>query len=675
MIMNHCLKKTTTAILLSLSFTTLSAQYYLLPNTCAAGYNPGKINNDIEQTTATGWAVIHNGSATTPQWSSVGNISFPFNFNGSAVTAFKVSTSGVLTFNTAASTVPSYTNIAIPTSAVPEKSVCIWGLKGSGSNDQVRTKSFGTTPNRQQWIQFNSYSSTGSTGWTYWAIVLEETTNKIYIVDQRTYNAPLALTIGVQIDSTLATKTTLSPAEDSQAKLYALDTPADNVYYEFTPGTNLNFDVTSTSVKLSNYLKLSSGPFTITGNLRNLGMTTLSSMDLNYSINSGATVTAPVSGLSIATGGCYTFLHPTPWSPTLAGTYTIKTWASNLNANNDQEALNDTVTIIVAVHGITTNRMAMIEEFTQASNAPSAVQNLQFNNLVSANTLKASNINYHTSWPGIDPMYSFNTVDPTTRVFYYNVNALSYVLVNGMAPTGLKYPGSPDNLTQAMIDTAYNQPGLFTIACTAEYNGNQLTINGSTTSLLNTVTGPFKVHVSLFEDYVSYFNAPGTNGETFFPRVMRAMFPSGAGTSIGSPVNGQVDNFTYNYTIPTALNVNNLRMAVFVQDESSKEIYQSAVSFVLPVGMDEAGRTISAFSIYPNPSKEMVNISFRNSGGEGTNITIYNMTGEKVYSYSSETTNGENKISLNTQALADGIYLVSINSGNQVVSKRLVIQK
>jgi hypothetical protein len=66
-------------------------------------------------------------------------------------------------------------------------SVCVWGLQMK-AGDNIISKTFGTAPNRQHWIQFNSCSEANlQSGWTYWSIVLEETSNKIYIVDQRTF--------------------------------------------------------------------------------------------------------------------------------------------------------------------------------------------------------------------------------------------------------------------------------------------------------------------------------------------------------------------------------------------------------------------------------------------------------------------------------------------------------
>ena len=87
-------------------------QYFYLPSTTNG--NPGGLNTDNEYPNGSGlpvgWDVLLTGSNTSPIWSPIDTIPFPFNFNGNPVSQFKVSSSGVLTFNTSAVLVPGYVN-------------------------------------------------------------------------------------------------------------------------------------------------------------------------------------------------------------------------------------------------------------------------------------------------------------------------------------------------------------------------------------------------------------------------------------------------------------------------------------------------------------------------------------------------------------------------------------
>ena len=232
-------------LLLLLAFTGAKAQYYYLPY--ATFGNPGGINNYDEYPVGGGldssWTSIHSGSTTVPQWTSVQTLPFTFQFNGSNYTQYKVSTSGVLTFTTSAVTAPTTTTTTIPSTAIPDNSVMIWGLEGAGANDNIVIQTLGTSPNRQHWVFFSSYNipSGGVSCWTYWSIVLEETSNRIYFVDQRFNTGACfpSLTIGVQIDNSEAYQVTGSPNIINSAGLS--ETDSDNGYWEFIYGSPQGF--------------------------------------------------------------------------------------------------------------------------------------------------------------------------------------------------------------------------------------------------------------------------------------------------------------------------------------------------------------------------------------------------------------------------------------------------
>ena len=90
-------------------------------------------------------------------------------------------------------------------------------------------------------------------------------------------------------------------------------------------------------------------PVTITGDLRSLGTTTVTSMDLNYSINGGTPVVMNMTGLSITPFSYYTYSHDLPWIPAQAGNVEVAVWASNLNGQADEVPANDVATTQVRV--------------------------------------------------------------------------------------------------------------------------------------------------------------------------------------------------------------------------------------------------------------------------------------------------------------------------------------
>lgn len=429
-------------------------------------------------------------------------------------------------------------------------------------------------------------------------------------------------------------------------------------------------DAAALSISGNSYVTMTSQ--TIAGEIKNEGATTISSMTLNYSINNGAPVTEALTGLNITPLSTYNYSHATAWTPTATGNHTVKVWASNINGNNDQVNSNDTATKVIYVAQTLAQRKVLIEHFTQASCGPCAAQNPILESLIHSNNnfSKLALIKYHTSWPGTDPMYNFNTADPTARVNYYNVTGVPDAIVDGVA-----YQGSPANITQQLIDDEYIKPGLFNINFTTTLSGNSLTISGTTTSLVQFNSGTMKVHVALIEDPITYSSAPGTNGETVFPQVLRKLFPNASGTTIGTPTDGQVNTFNFTYTVPSSLVTNNLFVVVFVQDNATKEVHQAYVSAVT-TGINDEASAVSSLGIYPNPLTDNATVAFELKSQEHVSVNIYNMLGELVYTVDKgELQQGEHTLNIDASGLTSGMYYLDLVTGNSRTTRKISIAK
>ena len=341
-----------TLLLIIAAISNAYSQYYYLPYE-GLGKNPGGLNTDDEYPVGgglpAGWTTILTGAQASGTYSAVQTMPFSFSFNGSSVTQFKVSNSGILTFNVSTIISPGTTNTSLPSASVPDKAVCVWGISGSGSNDNIVKKTFGTAPNRQHWICFTSYTSGAYA--TYFSIVLEETTNNIYIVDQKNngYKNGLVtgLTLGVQINSTTAKQVAGSPNYIAlSANNYK---QGDNVYYTFIYGTQNTYDLEMNKIITGSFPNIKYAPLEITGIVRNMGTATINSFNINYSINGGTAVTNTLSGLSMGRFTTYKFIHPVSWNVSATGTYTLNIWTSNINGNADQNISNDNKTSSIIV--------------------------------------------------------------------------------------------------------------------------------------------------------------------------------------------------------------------------------------------------------------------------------------------------------------------------------------
>ena len=76
---------------------------------------------------------------------------------------------------------------------------------------------------------------------------------------------------------------------------------------------------------------------------------------------------------------------------------------------------------------------------------------------------------------------------------------------------------------------------------------------------------------------------------------------------------------------------------------------------------------------YPNPAITQAKIQFISGIPENIMFKIYNLLGEEIESQLISSLRGVNTININTSSYSEGIYLYSINNGERVLAKRMVI--
>tara|TARA_X000000950_G_scaffold153999_1_gene189029 strand:+ start:2151 stop:5009 length:2859 start_codon:yes stop_codon:yes gene_type:complete len=939
---NHFMKKFLSLILGILFASTLSFSQYTYSLIQNPG-NPGGLNNDNEYPFGGGldpsWVVILGPNQSNPSWSSTETIPFNFNFNGFPVTQYKVSSTGVLTFSTSAVLVPGAGNAALPDPAIPDNSIMVWGIEGTGTNDNICTKTFGSPGSQQHWIFFTSYTS-GS--WTYWSIVLEESSNKFYIVDQRhgASAAPL-VTAGIQINSSSALMVAGSPQLGNLAG--ADPSPADNRYYEFnfssascinpysfttsnrtinsadlswvgspsainyniefgisgfsqgsgtllsdtipsysfsglTPsqfydiyvqtvcdtsdsslwsgpitfstlcvenapylenydnssfpvcfiqgdddifdwtldanGTASNstgpsddisgggnyiyieassprvpgdsavvfspyidkgslnnakltfyshmygasigtlrieasddggnsystifsksgdqgdqwnyetvclgifsdtvvfkvtasvgddgsgtqwfgdiaidnfeisegvaLDIAGLSVTVDPILALNNAPFIISGDLNNIGCNTINSMDINYSIDGGATVTMPVNNINFLTGDIYSFNHITTWNPPSSGTYNVEIWASNLNGSNDMDLTNDRVNTDIIVASALAQRRPIMESFTSSTCGPCVAGNSNVASVLSnyAND-QYSILKYQMSWPGVgDPYYSDEGGD---RRVYYSVNTVPNLVLDGNS-----WQGNSSSLTTQLVDDAIATPSFINLSSNYSIGGQTIDFTVDIDPLAD--FSNLTLYAAIFE-YIT-FNNFGTNGEIEFNYVMKKMVPGSSGFNITSLQEGNqvTENFSYtfqgNYILPpdanspvnhtiqhTVEDFNNLGVIVWIQDDNSKEILQSTTaSLVLDVNEDLT--SLNKFMVFPNPSNEIATIAFMGLQDNDIDVKLVNLLGEVVLHESFTSSSILDNFNIDVSSFSNGVYNVVITSNDKISTQQLQI--
>ena len=662
-------------------YVTGIGQYFYLPSTTNG--NPGGLNTDSEYPNGSGlpagWDVLLAGSNSTPTWSPSDTIPFPFNFNGAPVSQFKVSSSGVLTFSTSAVLVPGYVNATIPDPGIPNSSIMVWGIEGTGSNDAIVTKLFGNAGQQQYWVFFASYTA-GS--WTYWSIVLEEGSDKIYIVDQRhSTNATVAITAGIQVDNSNAIMVNGSPQLSNLAGTDA--TPADNHYYEFTYGSQNAIDMSSIDILTYPYLYLNDAPFTITGIFRNLGIDSVYSMDVNYAINGANINTESVSNLDLNTYDNDTLDFAANWTPTAGGTYDITIWATNINGSNDLNNSNDTVHKLLHVFDTKTTRKPMLETFVSSTSSYSVTGNIDLAAILNSNPGDHTMIKYPMSWPSPgDPYY---TPEGGQRRSYYSVNTVPRLVMNGVIQN------NPIGLTQQEYDEAADMYAFLDLTAGYSVGGQSVHIDIQIDPLTNTagIWNDLVLHAAVFER--NTYNNTATNGEIEFYNVMKKMLPDANGTPLPDLQNGISEFFSLDYIFngiydlpPDADNpidhtishsvedFENLGVAVWIQNNDDKYILQSTEADIT-FSIDENNDDFN-ISIYPNPASDIVYAKLASNNFQNIKVDIINILGKTIKNVNYTVNNGN--LVIDTKNLSNGLYTIVFTlDDKRVISKKVNINR
>jgi len=95
------------------------------------------------------------------------------------------------------------------------------------------------------------------------------------------------------------------------------------------------------------------------------------------------------------------------------------------------------------------------------------------------------------------------------------------------------------------------------------------------------------------------------------------------------------------------------------------------------VGVDEISLTENMINIFPNPVNKVANIYVSVAEAGNLNISVYNSTGQEVSRLADNESvdTGEHIFEFDASALSGGIYYCVFSSGDQKVSKKIVVIK
>ena len=670
-------------------------QYYYYTST---GDTPGSLNQDPAYPDgsgqASGWVSLLGPSVDPAEWSAVQSIPFPFNFNGVPVTEYKVSSTGVLTFNTSAANVPGTVSLALPDPSIPDNSICIWGLNATGTNDNVSIKTFGSPGSQQEWIHFSSCTN-GSIGWSYWSIVLEEGTDHIYIVDQRNTSGDGALSVGIQIDAATAISDPESPNVDATAGTSA--TSEDDLFYTFIFGTQAQNEVKLNSFDLLPYIGF--GTINFSGTVQNLGTDPINTLTVTWDDGTGP-YSDDITGLNILSNETYDFTSPTALNAIGGEAYTISLWVDIVgdadSTNNDDEIATVALTEIPTKYVVGEEKTG-----TWCGWCPRGAVGL-------------ANMESVSQFIGIAVHNGSN--DPMV-VTAYDDNIGDYI--PGGYPRGGVDRVENGNPSADNFLAMHNERVTTVVPCevtslTAEHNAATDKINVSVDSeWYGNISGNYRFSCVLVEDdvlgdddgflQVNYYDG-GANGPMAFPPGINNEFDFATGGdpadpylfdgydhvarylsnndilgNAGSLPSGQVSTGVHSYTfnpIPASFvdDVNKAHAIVMIVNSETGEILNAQIASIQSDASISEMNNDFELNLYPNPASEKLVVSFDVLVEQNTIITITDVLGNEVMHLKNTFPMNETQnLELDTSTLSSGVYVLSMRSGKYTSNQKFSI--
>ncbi len=329
------------------------------------------------------------------------------------------------------------------------------------------------------------------------------------------------------------------------------------------------------------------------------------------------------------------------------------------------------------------NRISLLEHFTNASSSEANTENTFINNFPPAATQnEVYNIQYHTNFPGNDPMNNDNTADPSARALFYSVSQVPRTAIDGVIENR-KFSewGTPiynkRTLEASPFEISVNFPNI---------PRELLNVTATVKALEPFARRVIVQTVVVEQEILGTVFTTGNFGGLTFKNVVKKMIPNAAGTIINKTwLAGTQEVLNLNWSPSKVYNGNKLVLVVFVQDETTKEIYQAAYFNVTtnPTGTDPTTaldntmqlQTLeNEFVVYPNPAQNEVFTGFRQETAEDFSVILFDSYGKRVDVFS--LTKGNKGLLINTEKYASGMYFVEITGKNNIkVRRKLVIAR
>ena len=312
--------------------------------------------------------------------------------------------------------------------------------------------------------------------------------------------------------------------------------------------------------EMSNY-----GEHEISFTVQNIGISAISSFEAKYEGIDGIVVSETfetnMESLEIKE---FTFSEAAYITP---GSYNLKVELTSVNGENDGNENNNIAEKNIEIGMGYASKVPMIEHFSSSTCSYCVEPNKIIKQVLADNPGKYTYTKYPTKFPGMGDPYT--TEEVKNRVNYYQVNGAPEFYLDGIWKAYEIV--SPDDIDSVFgSNTFLDVRGAFTV------EGNTINIIADFMSYIK--IDSVRAFISINEKTTTENVA--TNGETEFHHIMMKMLADDKGNPINLKA-GEYKRLEFSYNMDSTFmeDINDLEVALWLQNHETHEIYNSRYAY------------------------------------------------------------------------------------------------
>lgn len=331
-------------------------------------------------------------------------------------------------------------------------------------------------------------------------------------------------------------------------------------------------------------------------------------------------------------------------------------------------------------------RITLVENFTNTSlkaDPAAKTQSIDFNSPTKIGA-EAVRLQYHTGFPGVDPINTEFAAVHNPRASFYGIDNSPAARIDGSFQ-----PGPFGNWAQQVYNDRILEPTSITInrpVYTQDITTGIVKIKPSFTTTSDLQKGTY-VFTVLAEKTMNAPRYKGQNGEQSFNYVVKNIFPTPAGYRIPNDVTASPSSPAtiilpeYEWADQGKLvTPGNGAIIVFLQKDPGpnlpKDVLQAYVDnsplHPTPVtGLEPEPSVSSPLSFYPVPADKELVVSLPEAAQSQTPFVMYDAVGKAVHHTAIE--KGQQTKTINTQDFAPGVYLIQLETDKGTVRKKVMV--